>query len=109
MTPNYENALAQVMALPISEQLKILSVLAKRLSQLEATDLALSSEDMQAGHIDEPLVPLSVLAARQRGGPFDFAAARREAAGIWPEEESIDDFLRTLREWRNQDEWRDLD
>jgi hypothetical protein len=39
--------------------------------------------------------------AEERGiGPFDFEAARAEAAGVWPEDESIDDFIAALRRWR---------
>ena len=32
--------------------------------------------------------------------PFDFAEARRAAVGIWPEEESLDDFTAWLRDSR---------
>ncbi len=45
---------------------------------------------------------LEELAAEQGIRPFDFAATRREAS-FWPEEESVDDFIATVRRWRNED------
>lgn len=49
-------------------------------------------------------VPKSIaeLAAEQGVKPFDFKAATEEAAGIWPEDESADDFIAAVREWRNE-------
>lgn len=57
----------------------------------------------------EPPKPLEQIAAEQGVGPFNVEAARRQASGIWPEEESIDDFLTTLREWRSEGRERELD
>ena len=42
------------------------------------------------------------IAAEQGIKPFDFAEARRAAAGIWPEDESLDDFTTWLRESRTE-------
>ena len=42
------------------------------------------------------------MAAEQGIKPFDFAEARAAAAGIWPEEESLDDFTAWLRESRRE-------
>ncbi|MGH9800130.1 MAG: hypothetical protein ACRD82_07180 [Blastocatellia bacterium] len=49
------------------------------------------------------------LAEEQGVGPFDFKAAREEAAGIWPENESADDFIAAVREWRSESAYRSLD
>jgi hypothetical protein len=39
--------------------------------------------------------------ARQQGvGPFNFALAR-QLGKFWPEDESIDEFIATVRRWRN--------
>jgi len=40
------------------------------------------------------------MAAEQGIKPFDFAEARRAAAGIWPEDESLDEVTAWLRESR---------
>ncbi|HEX9005071.1 MAG TPA: hypothetical protein VGB07_34495 [Blastocatellia bacterium] len=50
----------------------------------------------------EPPKSIEELAAEQGVKPFDFAEARKEAAGIWPEEESLDDFTAWLRESRKE-------
>lgn len=42
------------------------------------------------------------LAAEQGVKPFDFKAATEEAAGVWPEDESADDFIAAVREWRRE-------
>lgn len=42
------------------------------------------------------------LAAEQGVEPFDFKAATEEAAGVWPEDETADDFIAAVREWRNE-------
>ena len=49
-----------------------------------------------------PLKTIEEMAAEQGIKPFDFAEARRAAAGIWPEDESLDDFTAWLRESRNE-------
>lgn len=46
----------------------------------------------------EPPKSIEELAAEQGVKPFDFAEARKAAAGIWPEDESLDDFTAWLRE-----------
>ena len=47
----------------------------------------------------EPVKSLEQIAAEQGLKPFDVAEARR-AANFWPEDDDIDEFLATLREWR---------
>ena len=49
-----------------------------------------------------PLKGLEQLAAEQGIRPFNVEAARKQAAGIWPEEESIDDFIAWLRGERKE-------
>jgi hypothetical protein len=49
----------------------------------------------------KPPKTIEELAAEQGVGPFDFVEARAAAVGIWPEEESLDDFTAWLRESRN--------
>lgn len=42
--------------------------------------------------------------AKQQGvGPFDFAKARGLGT-FWPPDESIDDFVATVRRWRDEEE-----
>ena len=48
----------------------------------------------------KPPKSIEQLAAEQGVGPFDPEKARRQAAGIWPEDESLDDFTAWLRESR---------
>jgi hypothetical protein len=50
----------------------------------------------------KPPKTIEELAAEQGIKPFDFAEARAAAAGIWPEEESLDDFTVWLRESRKE-------
>ncbi|MDQ3013078.1 MAG: hypothetical protein M3X11_20525 [Acidobacteriota bacterium] len=50
----------------------------------------------------KPLKTIEEMAAEQGIKPFDFAEARRAAAGIWPEDESLDDFTAWLRQSRNE-------
>jgi len=57
----------------------------------------------------EPPKSLEEIAAEQGVGPFDFKAAQAEAAGIWPEDESADDFIAAVREWRQEGLQRELD
>ena len=56
----------------------------------------------------EPPRSIEELAAEQGVKPFDFADARR-AADFWPAEESLDDFLTTLRQWRQEGAGRELE
>jgi hypothetical protein len=76
-TPTLEQVLHDAQALPLADQ-QLLAELLK------------------------PPKSIEQLAAEQGVKPFDFAAARREAAGIWPEEESLDDFNAWLRESRKE-------
>jgi len=57
----------------------------------------------------KPPKTIEQLAAEQGIRPFDFEAAQAEAT-FWPEEESIDDFIAALRQWRSEGEKeRELD
>lgn len=49
----------------------------------------------------KPPKTIEQLAAEQGIGPFDFKAAQAEAT-FWPEEESVDDFIAALRQWRSE-------
>lgn len=61
----------------------------------------LSIEDQRAlVALIRPTKSIEQLAAEQGVGPFDPEKARQQAAGIWPEEESLDDFTAWLRESR---------
>lgn len=77
MTPTLEQVLEYARALPIADQQLLAELL-------------------------EPPKTIEQLAAEQGVGPFDFDAARVEAADIWPEDESIDDFLAFLVESRRE-------
>ena len=44
-------------------------------------------------------VDVETLAKQQGAGPLDFARARR-LGRFWPQDESIDDFVATVRRWR---------
>jgi hypothetical protein len=56
-----------------------------------------------------PPKTIEQLAAEQGIGAFDFKAAQAEAT-FSPEEESIDDFIAALRQWRSEGEKeRELD
>jgi hypothetical protein len=46
-------------------------------------------------------IDLATLAKRQGVAPFDFARIRSRAT-FWPDEESIDDFIATVRRWRDE-------
>lgn len=56
----------------------------------------------------DPPKSLEEIAAEQGIGPFDFQAALQDAAGLWPEEESADDFVAAVREWRSEGAQREL-
>jgi len=61
----------------------------------------LSLEDQQLLiELIRPPKTIEQMAAEQGIKPFDFAEARRAAAGIWPEDESLDEFTAWLRESR---------
>ena len=76
-TPTLEQVLQDAQALPLEDQ--------RLLSELI-----------------EPPKSIEELAAEQGIKPFDFAEARRAAAGIWPDDESLDDFTAWLRESRKE-------
>ena len=46
-------------------------------------------------------VDVETLAKRQAVGPLDFARARK-LGRFWPKDESIDDFVATVRRWRDE-------
>ncbi|HTG15768.1 MAG TPA: hypothetical protein VK747_10925 [Blastocatellia bacterium] len=50
----------------------------------------------------EALARLQKLAEEQGVKPLDFDALRAKA-GFWPEDESIDDFIATIRKWRDEE------
>jgi hypothetical protein len=57
----------------------------------------------------QPPKTIEQIAAEQGVGPFDFKAAQAKAT-FWPEDESIDDFIATLRAWRSErSQERELD
>ena len=47
------------------------------------------------------VVDIEALAKQQGVGPLDFAKAR-ELGRFWPKDESIDDFISTIRRWRDE-------
>jgi len=51
------------------------------------------------------ITDIETLAKRQGVGPLSFDALRAKA-DFWPEDESIDDFIATIRQWRDEDEHR---
>lgn len=65
----------------------------------DAQMLPLEDQQLLAELIKPPKT-IEQLAAEQGIKPFDFAEARRAAVGIWPEDESLDDFTAWLRESR---------
>jgi hypothetical protein len=69
--------------------------------------LPIEDQRLLAASINPPR-PIEELAAEQGIRLFDFDAAREAAAGIWPEDESIDDFLAFLYESRREETGRDL-
>jgi len=74
-TPTFEQVFHDAQQLPIADQQLLVELL-------------------------KPPKTIEQLAEEQGIGPFDFEAARAEAAGIWPEDEIIDDFIAFLRESR---------
>jgi len=67
----------------------------------DALQLPLSDQQLLA-ELLEPPKTLEQLAEEQGIGPFDFEAARKDAASIWPDDESLDEFLAFLRESRKE-------
>lgn len=65
----------------------------------DARQLPIEDQQLLAELIRPPKT-IEQLAAEQGIKPFDFAEARRAAVGIWPEEESLDDFTAWLRDSR---------
>lgn len=64
----------------------------------DARSLPLEDQRLLAELI-EPPKSLLELAAEQGVKPFDFAETQR-AARFWPENESADEFVAAIREWR---------
>jgi hypothetical protein len=52
-------------------------------------------------------VDVETLAKQQGVGPLDFARARR-LGRFWPQDESIDDFVATVRRWRDEEHDREM-
>lgn len=50
----------------------------------------------------QALARLQKLAEEQGVKPLDFDALRAKA-GFWPEDQSIDDFIATIRKWRDEE------
>jgi hypothetical protein len=50
---------------------------------------------------------VETLAKQQGVGPLDFARARR-LGRFWPQDESIDDFVATVRRWRDEEGDREM-
>jgi hypothetical protein len=75
----------------------------------DAQQLSLIDQQLLAELLKPPKT-IEQLAEEQGIKPFDFEAARIRASGIWPEDESIDDFIAFLRESRrDSSQERELD
>lgn len=73
------------------------------LDEIVAAARQLSLEERRAlVRLIEPPKPLEQIAAEQGIKPFDFKAAQIEAEGLWPEDETADDFNAAVRQWRNE-------
>ena len=48
------------------------------------------------------VLDVETLAKQQGVGPFNFALAR-ELGKFWPEDESVDEFITTVRRWRDEE------
>ncbi|MCI0488424.1 MAG: hypothetical protein L0229_17685 [Blastocatellia bacterium] len=55
----------------------------------------------------EALAKLVSMAEEQGVKPLDFDALMVKA-DFWPEDESVDEFIATIRRWRDEDEIRDI-
>ena len=60
-----------------------------------------------ANHDFFETVYVETLAKQQGVGPLDFAKARR-LGRFWPQDESIDDFVATVRRWRDEEGAREM-
>lgn len=65
-----------------------------------ARHLPIADHQLLVGLLSPPKT-IEQIAAEQGIGPFDFKAAQAEAT-FWPEDESADDFIAALREWRSE-------
>jgi hypothetical protein len=65
-----------------------------------ARQLLIADQQLLVGLLSPPKT-IEQIAAEQGIGPFDFKAAQAEAT-FWPEDESADDFIAALREWRSE-------
>jgi len=72
-----------------------------------AQQLPLEDQRLLSELIETPK-SLEELAAAQGVKPFDFAEAR-QAATFWPPDENLEDFLTTLRAWRQETGTRELE
>jgi hypothetical protein len=73
-----------------------------------ARQLPIADQQLLVEFLSPPKT-IEQIAAEQGIGPFDFKAAQAEAT-FWPEEESVDDFIAALRQWRSEGgEERELD
>jgi hypothetical protein len=73
-----------------------------------ARQLPISDQQLLVELLSPPKT-IEQIAAEQGIGPFDFKAAQAEAT-FWPEEESVDDFIAALRQWRSEGgEEREID
>lgn len=50
------------------------------------------------------ITDIETLAKRQGVRPLSFDSLRAKA-DFWPEDESIDDFIATIRRWRDEDDY----
>jgi hypothetical protein len=66
----------------------------------EAAERLSIADQQRLVRLLNPPKTIEQIAAEQGIGPFDFKAAQAEAT-FWPEEESIDDFITALRQWRS--------
>jgi hypothetical protein len=86
--PELEEIIAEVKALPLAEQNRLREIL-----------------NAEANRFD-PAKRIAQLVAEQGTRPLRF----EEMLGdFWPQEESIDEFLATLREWRSEAEHRSIE
>ena len=67
----------------------------------EAARLLPIAEQQLLVQLLTPPKTIEQIAADQGIEPFDFKATQAEAT-FWPAEESVDDFINTLREWRSE-------
>jgi hypothetical protein len=71
--------------------------------------LPIAEQKLLVQLLTPPPKTIEQIAADQGIEPFDFKATQAEAT-FWPAEESVDDFINTLREWRSEgSQERELD